>query len=141
MPEEAEAVGLRTDSRSSWPTRTHPPRAASWSASSAATARSCAAPRCRGAPDAPLLGVNLGHVGFLAEAEREDLEATVERIVTRDYTVEERMTLDVRVATSTARWWRGPGRSTRSASRRPPASGCWSWSLEIDGRPLSTFGC
>ena len=30
----------------------------------------------------PLLGVNLGHVGFLAEAEREDLDATVERIVT-----------------------------------------------------------
>ena len=38
----------------------------------------------------PLLGVNLGHVGFLAEAEREDLDATVERIVSRDYTVEER---------------------------------------------------
>ena len=44
----------------------------------------------------PLLGVNLGHVGFLAEAEREDLDATVERIVSRDYTVEERMTLEVR---------------------------------------------
>ena len=44
---------------------------------------------------APLLGVNLGHVGFLAEAEREDLDATVERIVARDYTVEERMTLEV----------------------------------------------
>ena len=43
----------------------------------------------------PLLGVNLGHVGFLAEAEREDLDATVERIVSRDYTVEERMTLEV----------------------------------------------
>ena len=43
----------------------------------------------------PLLGVNLGHVGFLAEAERDDLDATVERIVARDYTVEERMTLEV----------------------------------------------
>ena len=44
----------------------------------------------------PLLGVNLGHVGFLAEAEREDLDATVERIVSRDYHVEERMALEVR---------------------------------------------
>jgi len=44
---------------------------------------------------APLLGVNLGHVGFLAEAEREDISATVEHIVARTYTVEERMTLDV----------------------------------------------
>ena len=29
----------------------------------------------------PLLGVNLGHVGFLAEAERDDLDATVDRVV------------------------------------------------------------
>ena len=47
--------------------------------------------------EVPLLGVNLGHVGFLAEAEREDLTATVERVLARDYVVEERMTLSVRV--------------------------------------------
>jgi NAD+ kinase len=43
--------------------------------------------------DVPLLGVNLGHVGFLAEAERDDLDATVEHIANKDYDVEERMTL------------------------------------------------
>ncbi|NED52294.1 NAD(+) kinase, partial [Micromonospora aurantiaca] len=43
----------------------------------------------------PLLGVNLGHVGFLAEAEREDLAATVDRVCDRRYEVEERMTVDV----------------------------------------------
>ncbi len=43
----------------------------------------------------PLLGVNLGHVGFLAESEREDLTATVRRVLDREYTVEERRTLDV----------------------------------------------
>ena len=47
--------------------------------------------------DAPLLGVNLGHVGFLAEAEREDLKATVDRVLAGDYVVEERMTISVRV--------------------------------------------
>jgi len=46
---------------------------------------------------APLLGVNLGHVGFLAEAERDDLAAAVTRALARDYQVEERMTLSVRV--------------------------------------------
>jgi NAD+ kinase len=45
----------------------------------------------------PLLGVNLGHVGFLAESERDDLAATAARVVARDYEVEERMTLDVMV--------------------------------------------
>ena len=29
----------------------------------------------------PLLGVNLGHVGFLAEAEPDDVEATIDAIV------------------------------------------------------------
>src|SRR5690606_21207496 len=43
----------------------------------------------------PMLGVNLGRVGFLAEAEREDLEQVVSRVVARDYEVEERMSLDV----------------------------------------------
>src|SRR4029450_13842162 len=47
--------------------------------------------------DAPLVGVNLGHVGFLAEAERDDLPATIARALSRDYEVEERMTLSVRV--------------------------------------------
>src|SRR5690242_4798078 len=34
----------------------------------------------------PVLGVNLGHVGFLAEAEVEDVESTIEAIVARRYT-------------------------------------------------------
>ena len=46
---------------------------------------------------APILGVNLGHVGFLAEAERDDLAHTVDRVLARDYAVEERMTIDVDV--------------------------------------------
>src|SRR6185312_3504529 len=83
--------------------------------------------------DAPLLGVNLGHVGFLAEAEREDLKATVERIVNRDYTVEERMTLDVRVARDgevVARSWALNEVSVEKASRERMLE----LALEIDGR-------
>src|SRR5699024_246578 len=44
----------------------------------------------------PLLGVNLGHVGFLAESEREDLDLAVRRVARGEYSVEERMTLDAR---------------------------------------------
>ena len=43
----------------------------------------------------PLLGVNLGHVGFLAESEREDLGETIRRVVAGEYDVEERTALDV----------------------------------------------
>ena len=43
----------------------------------------------------PLLGVNLGRIGFLAEAESSDLEGTVDHVLAKDYAVEERLTLDV----------------------------------------------
>ncbi|HBO53684.1 NAD kinase [Janibacter terrae] len=89
---------------------------------------------------APLLGVNLGHVGFLAEAEREDVDATVDHIVRRAYIVEERMALDV-VATrdgqEIARSWALNEVTVEKASRERMLV----LTVEIDGRPLSTWGC
>jgi NAD+ kinase len=90
--------------------------------------------------DAPLLGVNLGHVGFLAEAEREDLTATVERVLARDYVVEERMTLAVRVKIDGRvihETWALNEATVEKASRERSLE----VALEVDGRPLSTFGC
>jgi NAD+ kinase len=90
--------------------------------------------------DAPLLGVNLGHVGFLAEAEREDLRATVERALARDYVVEERMTLSVRVkvdAEVVYETWALNEASVEKASRERSLE----VAIEVDGRPISTFGC
>jgi NAD+ kinase len=45
--------------------------------------------------DIPLLGVNFGKVGFLAEAETGELETVVSRLLDGEYTVEERMALAV----------------------------------------------
>ena len=45
----------------------------------------------------PLLGINLGHIGFLAEAESDDVDFSIEAIVQRRYTAEERLTIDVDV--------------------------------------------
>jgi NAD+ kinase len=90
--------------------------------------------------DAPLLGVNVGHVGFLAEAEREKLGETVERIVARDYVVEERMTLDVTATHDgevIARSWALNEVTVEKAARERMLY----VTLEIDGRPLSTCGC
>lgn len=89
---------------------------------------------------APLLGVNLGHVGFLAEAEREDIDATVEHIVAKTYSVEERMTLEVTahvngdpVYTS----WALNEVTVEKANRERMLEVV----AEIDGRPLTTWGC
>src|SRR5215468_10615532 len=46
---------------------------------------------------APLFGINLGKVGFLAEAEIHDLGQAVRDLCAGEYTVEERLTLDVTV--------------------------------------------
>lgn len=43
---------------------------------------------------APLLGVNLGRLGFLAELERSELEAALDRICDQGFEIEERMTLE-----------------------------------------------
>ncbi len=98
-----------------------------------------AAELARGCP-APLLGVNLGHVGFLAESDREDLTETVERALARDYTVEERMTLSVRVKINSEvvyESWALNEATVEKASRERMLEVV----IEVDGRPLSSFGC
>lgn len=45
----------------------------------------------------PVLGVNLGHVGFLAELESSQIGALIDHVAQADYTVEERMTIDTLV--------------------------------------------
>jgi NAD+ kinase len=89
---------------------------------------------------APLLGVNLGHVGFLAESDKEDLAETVARALARDYLVEERMTLSVRVkvdAEVVFETWALNEATVEKASRERMLEVV----IEVDGRPLSSFGC
>ena len=88
----------------------------------------------------PLLGVNLGHVGFLAEAEPEDLPAAVEHVVDRNYQVEERMTIDVTVRLDgdqlAATWALNEATVEKAARER-----MLDLVIEVDGRPLSRWGC
>lgn len=90
--------------------------------------------------EVPLLGVNLGHVGFLAESERADLTETVRRVVDRDYTVEERMTIDVQVWQGdvlVSQTWALNEAAVEKASRERMIEVV----MEVDGRPVSSFGC
>jgi len=45
----------------------------------------------------PILGVNVGQLGYLTEVEPDELEASMARLLTGDFSVSERMVLDVRV--------------------------------------------
>ncbi|MFI5039439.1 MAG: NAD kinase, partial [Solirubrobacterales bacterium] len=89
---------------------------------------------------APLLGVNLGHVGFLAESERDDLRLAVERGLAEDYEVEERMTLSARVKVGDEvvyESWALNEATVEKASRERMLEVV----IEVDGRPMSSFGC
>jgi NAD+ kinase len=88
----------------------------------------------------PLLGVNLGHVGFLAEAEYEDVEATIDAIVHRRYSAEDRLTIDVAVFRDkelVASTFALNEASVEKAARERMLEVV----VEIDGRPLSRWGC
>ncbi len=88
----------------------------------------------------PLIGINLGHVGFLAEAEREDIDEAVRRIAVGAYEVEERRTVEVRVMR--------PGREVETdwalneaTVEKADRARMVEVVIEVDGRPLSSFGC
>ena len=88
----------------------------------------------------PLLGVNLGHVGFLAETEPENLDAMVERVLARDYAVEERMTIDVTVTVDGELVTRDWALNEASVEKASPER-MLELVAEVDGRPLSRWGC
>ncbi|MFI6297543.1 NAD kinase [Nonomuraea sp. NPDC050790] len=86
----------------------------------------------------PLFGVNLGHVGFLAEAEVDDLAAAVDSVVAGNYDVEERMTIDVIARLNgqvIADTWALNEATVEKCDRMLEVV------AEVDGRPLSRWGC
>ena len=88
----------------------------------------------------PLLGINLGHVGFLAESEKNEISSTIERVAKRDYLVKERLTLDVSVlleGKEVYRTWALNEAAVEKSAREKMLEVV----VEIDSRPLSSFGC
>lgn len=98
-----------------------------------------AADRVRSA-GVPLMGINLGHVGFLAESEHTQLDESVQWVIDQNYTVEERMTLDVQVWQADKHLgssWALNEASIEKDSRQRMIE----LVIEIDGAPVSAFGC
>jgi NAD+ kinase len=89
---------------------------------------------------APMLGVNLGHVGFLAEAEPQALDATVDAIVGHRYSVEERVTVEAAVILDgavVANAWALNEASLERTNRERMLE----IAVAVDERPLLRFGC
>ena len=90
---------------------------------------------------APILGINMGHVGFLAESERDDMDEAVRRVIAGEYTVEERLALSVRVKNREGdtiyETWALNEATVEKASRERMLEVV----IAIGRRPLSSFGC
>jgi NAD+ kinase len=89
---------------------------------------------------APMLGINLGKVGFLAVAETGDIDHAVREVVAGTYTVHERLTLDVRAeydGRTIAESWALNEVSVEKGQRAQMLE----LLVDVDGRPLSRYGC
>lgn len=88
----------------------------------------------------PLLGINLGHVGFLAESEKDEFAQAVKRVVDRDYAIDDRMALDVSVIVEGknvySTWALNEATVEKSARER-----MLEVVIEVEAHPLSSFGC
>lgn len=89
----------------------------------------------------PVLGVNLGHVGFLAELDPSQAHTLVDRVVHRDYRVEERLCLEVQLRDARAGELIWSSFAVNEVSLEKAARERMIEVLvDIDGHPLSRWG-
>lgn len=89
---------------------------------------------------APVLGVNMGHVGFLAEIERDDMDDAVHRAILGDYAVEERLALAVSVKDKEDRVVYETWALNEAAIEKDQRERMIEVVVEVDRRPLAAYG-
>jgi NAD+ kinase len=87
----------------------------------------------------PILGINLGHVGFLAEVERPSLVEIAASIISKGYKTENRMVLNYSVIRSGAEISTGWALNEVTVER--DGTTMVELFVQIDDRPLSRWGC
>lgn len=99
--------------------------------------RACEVARER---DIPLVGINTGHVGFLAEADPDAVEQVVADMVAGRYTVETRTALNVEVIGpdgTVSRQWA----LNEAALEKRDRARMLEVAIGVDGQAVSSFGC
>jgi NAD+ kinase len=87
----------------------------------------------------PLLGINLGHVGFLAEVNRPTIKAIAQSIIEKSYVSENRMVLQFEIERGGKVVSNGWALNEVTVER--DATTMVELFVEIDRRPLSHWGC
>ncbi|MCF8552088.1 MAG: NAD kinase [Candidatus Planktophila sp.] len=89
--------------------------------------------------DIPLLGVNLGHVGFLSEVERTKVSDVIDALVSKSYVIDPRITLGYTVERDGVIVSSGWALNEVTVEREKATM--VELFLEIDSRPISRWGC
>ena len=87
----------------------------------------------------PLLGVNLGHVGFMAEVEKLSLDAVASSVLSKSYTTDSRMVLAYSVERDGKKV--SEGWSLNEVTIERTESTMVELLVQVDRRPLSRWGC
>ena len=91
--------------------------------------------------DVPILGINMGHVGFLAEYESFQIHEAIHRIAEHDYSIEERMIAHVDVWLLDAATPLGDWALNDITIERADRGKMVELSIAVDGVAMSSFGC
>ncbi len=89
---------------------------------------------------APILGINAGHFGFMAEAESANLISALDIVISKRYQVRDRLALEVVVTNQgkeTYRSWALNEVAVEKSARERLLEVV----IEVDSRPVSSFGC
>jgi NAD+ kinase len=89
--------------------------------------------------DVPLLGINLGHVGFMAEVDSFTFPDVAQAIIDKDYVLDERMLLSFQVKRKNEVVENGWSLNEVSIERK--STTMLELFVQIDQRPLSRWGC
>ena len=87
----------------------------------------------------PLLGINLGHVGFMAEVEAFTFEKVAQAVIDKDYVLDPRMLLTFQVKRGKNIIDQGWALNEISIERKSTTMA--ELFVRIDDRPLSRWGC
>jgi NAD+ kinase len=91
------------------------------------------------AKNIPLLGINLGHVGFMAEVEAFSYKEVAQAVIDKNYVLDERMLLTFEVKRDNKVIERGWALNEVSIERK--STTMLEIFVQIDDRPLSRWGC
>lgn len=88
----------------------------------------------------PIIAVNFGHVGFLAEAEPESLADVIDQLVDGDYRVEGRLALDITVTREDGHVERGWALN-EVALEKSQRGKMVDLTMSVDDQPVSSYSC